>query len=285
VDVANGDFVGNFYGNLATGKFGYFPLDALASANPSSGVVEQRIPLVILEQNPDARMVVVPAISGPYGTKGNRRYVHLPFRDGSYGTWTFGHACDDEKLERALALLRYTHFDEVGYTRYAYGIEGIHFEWDGEPYNSAVVKKPNDKVPDNYKNSARQDIFASDRFLFNFKQFSLVSEWFVQLCDFQVENRWFIDYALEPDKLISRLYMGDELYEEYVDLRDEVNSEIMVVANDFRDKAFNGELADINAEWSTYVDMLYSAGLEKYIEIFNSEQFEKYIIDKEGLYK
>lgn len=285
VDIAGGDYAGNFYGAVLTGAYGHFPLDTWFNMNPGSPVrIENGIPQGIQKVHPDARFVVVPAIVGPDGIGGNKRYVDLPFRDGAYGTWTFGHGCTDEKLERALALLRYTHFTDEGFYRYYYGIEGIHYTWSGEPYNSAVILTDASKIPRKYANSAIQAIFATDKFLMDFKKWSMVSEWFMQLCDFQVQNGWYMKYTLEPDKLISRLYMGNEMYDEYIELRNNVNSDIMTIANDFRNKAFNGELADIYAEWGNYIDALYRAGLEQYVEIFNRPEFGLYNIDKSTLY-
>ncbi|HBN85888.1 MAG TPA: hypothetical protein DDZ89_18835, partial [Clostridiales bacterium] len=140
------------------------------------------------------------------------------------------------------------------------------------------------KIPRKYANDAIQSIFATDKFLIDYRKWSMVSEWFMQLYDFQYKNDWFINYSLEPDKLINRLYMGNEMYDEYIVLRDKINPDIMTVANDFRNKAFKGELADINAEWSNYIDALYNAGLQEYVKIFNRSEFGVYDIDKKALY-
>lgn len=285
-DIAGGDYAGNFYGAILTGIYGHFPLDTWFNMNPGSPPrIENGIPLGILRQDSDARFVVVPAIVGPDGIGGNKRYVDLPYRDGPWGTWTFGHSCTDEKLERALALLRYTHFTDEGFYRYYYGIEGIHYKWSGESYKSAVILTDKAKIPRKYANGAIQAIFATDKFLMDFSKWSMVSEWFMQLCEFQIENDWFLNYTLEPDKLINRLYMGNELYDEYIKLNQKINSDIMTVANDFRNKAFKGELANINAEWANYIDSLYRAGLDQYVEIFNKESFGLYDVDKTKLYR
>lgn len=78
--------------------------------------------------------------------------------------------------------------------------------------------------------------------------------------------------------------MGNDMYDEYIKLRDTIQSDILTVSNDFRNKAFQGELANINAEWSTYIDQLYAAGLEEYVKIFNREEFKLFEIDKSKLY-
>ncbi len=285
VDVSGGDYGGNFYSAILTGNYGHFPLDTWFNMNPGSPPrIEMGIPQGFLEKAPEAQFVVVPAIVGPEGKGGNKRYVDLPFRDGPWGTWTFGHTCTDEKLERALALLQYTHFNDEGFYRYYYGLEGIHYKWSGEPYKSAVILTDKSKIPRKYANDAIQSIFATDKFLIDYRKWSMVSEWFMQLYDFQYKNDWFINYSLEPDKLINRLYMGNEMYDEYIVLRDKINPDIMTVANDFRNKAFKGELADINAEWSNYIDALYNAGLQEYVKIFNRSEFGVYDIDKKALY-
>jgi hypothetical protein len=286
-DIANGDYLSNFYGNILTCQYGHFPLDTKFNMNPgaSDPPIESGIPLGMMKKDPDVRLVIVPAILGPDGVGGNARYVDLPFRDGSWGTWTFGIGCTDEKLERALALMRYTHFTDEGFYRYYYGIEGIHFRWTGEPYNSAAARIDRSKIPREYAVTAVQDIFATDKFLADFRKWSMIGEFFYQLGNYQIDNGWYLNYTLEPDKLIHRLYMGDELYEEYIDLYNEIGNDIITVASDFRNKAFRGELANINAEWQNYIETLYNAGLKQLVEIFNREDFGLYDIDKTALYQ
>ena len=130
-----------------------------------------------------------------------------------------------------------------------------------------------------------QDIFATDKFLADFRKWSMIGEFFYQLGNYQIDNGWYLNYTLEPDKLIHRLYMGDELYEEYIDLYNEIGNDIITVASDFRNKAFRGELANINAEWQNYIETLYNAGLKQLVEIFNREDFGLYDIDKTALYQ
>lgn len=279
------DYLGNFYGCLNTGAYGHFPLDCLYNMNPTYPAwVRDWVPNGILSKDSDARFVIVPVIVGPDGIGGNQRYLDTPFRDGAWGTWSFGASCTDEKLLRCLALLRYTHFTDEGFYRYFYGLEGIHYKWSGEPYNSALIATDITKIPKQYTSNAIQSIFSTDKFLTDFKKWSMVSEFFYTLCEYQIENDWFIKYTLEPDKLISRLFMGNDMYDEYIELRDNIQADILTVANDFRNKAFRGELANINAEWSSYIDQLYAAGLDEYVKLFNREDFKKFEIDKSKLY-
>ena len=279
------DYLGNFYGCLNTGAYGHFPLDALYNMNPGYPAwVRDWVPNGLLSKDPGAQFVILPVIVGPDGKGGNRRYLDTPFRDGAWGTWSFGASCTDEKLDRCLALLRYTHFTDEGFYRYYYGLENVHYKWSGEPYNSAIIATDITKIPKQYTSNAIQAIFATDKFLTDFKKWSMVSEFFYTLCEFQIENDWFVNYTLEPDKLISRLFMGNDMYDEYIKLRDTIQSDILTVSNDFRNKAFQGELANINAEWSTYIDQLYAAGLEEYVKIFNREEFKLFEIDKSKLY-
>ena len=84
--------------------------------------------------------------------------------------------------------------------------------------------------------------------------------------------------------MISRLFMGNDLYDEYIALRDKIQSDILTVANDFRNRAFRGEIANIYSEWETYIDRLYAAGLDQFVEIFNRDDFKKFEIDKSKLY-
>jgi hypothetical protein len=287
VNSGGADFHYNFYAHFNQGAFGHFPLDVYANMNPANiERINNWFPNGLLENDPEATFLIVPRLVGPDGKGGNKRYVNVPFRDGATGTWTFGAGCDDEKLERCMALLRYTHFTDEAFYRYFYGIENVHYKWSGEPYNSAIIATEYSKIPKKYTAGAStQKIFATDKFLMDFKKWSMLSEFFYQICNYQIEHEWFIKYTIEPDKLVHRLYMGDEKYDEFIKLRQEINSDILTVANDFRNKAFKGELADINAEWSYYIEALYRAGLEQYVEYFNDESFGLYEIEKESLYE
>ena len=75
-------------------------------------------------------------------------------------------------------------------------------------------------------------------------------------------------YTLEPDKLISRLYMGNEMYDEYIELRNNVNSDIMTIANDFETKRStenwqistpNGEITSMPCTAPDWSNMLRSS--------------------------
>lgn len=280
------NYINNFYACLRTAAYGHMPFDCYCNLDPSNlERVNNWIPNGIIAKHPDAKFVMFPAILGPDGKGGTSRYGGTPFREGAFGTWTFSATVDDEKLERCLALLRYTNLEQEGFARYFWGIEGIHYKWMGEPFKSSIIKEDVGKIPKKYSNKPVQAIFSTDKFQYDFNLWSMRTEFLYQLSDYQVNNKWFLDYTLEPDKLISRLFMGQDLYDEYIELKNKINADVMAVANDFRDRAYKGELGDINAEWSQYIDAIYSAGLDQYVKIFNKDEFRMYEIDKTNIYK
>ena len=89
--AGSSNYFANFYGNISNETYGHFPVDSRMNMNANyPEYLENWFPNCILNKNPDATFVMVPAILGPEGIGGDRRYVDLPFREGQFGTWTFG---------------------------------------------------------------------------------------------------------------------------------------------------------------------------------------------------
>ena len=94
---------------------------------------------------------------------------------------------------------------------------------------------------------------------------------------FMYANDLYEKYALIPEKFISQIYMGDELFKKYTDLNAELSPQMNPIINDFKNRALNGEIANFNTEWTQYIDSLYAAGMQKLIdEVFNLDEYEKY---------
>lgn len=261
------------------GKVGHMYMDALDTFDTAAGYYDSVVPYTLRQHTTDASIVVVPAVLGPDGKGGNSRYAPLPFRTGAWGTWMFGSQVDDGKLARILQLLEYTHFDTEAFYRYYYGIENIHFKWSGEKGKSSVIKIEQDIIPLKYRvGTTPQHIFATDKFLVDFRLWAQKHEFIYALSDFQLKNGWFDKYSIEPDKLCWDTYMGQDLYEKHTKLNNEYLAAINTVHNDFRNRVLKHQIGNINDEWSQYIQQLYSAGLQKLIdEIYNLEEFKEFI--------
>lgn len=74
----------------------------------------------------------------------------------------------------------------------------------------------------------------------------------------------------------------DEIYDAYSDKSNEVMSGINSLVSDFYNRAFRGQISNIDNEWQQYIDTLYNAGYDDLVEYFNDEKwpmFKNYIAD------
>ena len=70
--------------------------------------------------------------------------------------------------------------------------------------------------------------------------------------------------------------MPDELFDEFKTLRDETSSSINTVHSDFRKKAFAGQISNFDAEWTQYIEQIYAAGLQQWVDIWNRDEVKTY---------
>ena len=70
--------------------------------------------------------------------------------------------------------------------------------------------------------------------------------------------------------------MTAEQFDTFKELRDTTNDQITAVRNDFNKKVNEGQIANLNAEWSTYIEQLYANGLEDWVEFWNDDNIKTY---------
>ncbi|HBN83138.1 MAG TPA: hypothetical protein DDZ89_04780 [Clostridiales bacterium] len=265
-------WLNELYAAWASRKHGYYELssqDVLAEYKPDFSM--SLAPGSVLKEDPDATFVIFPGFTGPAGYGGNTRYSPTPYRGGGWGTWKIGKEVTDDKLARILQMMEYTHFDKDAYLRYWYGIEGIHYKWLGEPGKSSILSTPADQLPAEYASGAPVNIFASNKFLMDMSIWSLFSSYYYTWHFYQEENGWG-KYDVEPYKYVDRMYFTQELYEKYDKTNQEVKDSLSAVRSEFWNNAHEGQIAEIHNEWSSYLERLYSNGLDKLVEIFNSDE-------------
>jgi len=236
-------------------------IDASLTINP---------PGPLFMKDPEAKILFFPGFIGPLGIGGNSRYRMHPVTGAS---WTFGINVSDEKLIRILQLMEYTHFDsQETYLRYMYGIEGIHWKWQDEPFKSPLITFSNDQLPDQYKSPSHQFRFVSNKFLMDMDLFTLNSYFNNSYHRFKEANNWD-QYLVWPYKIIDQMWMDKETWTKYDTLNKEYSSSIAAVRDDFYKRVDQGQTGDINSEWQAYIEALYAAGLEKFIdEVYNKDE-------------
>jgi hypothetical protein len=73
------------------------------------------------------------------------------------------------------------------------------------------------------------------------------------------------------------LDMGEDLYNKYNEAWAEISPQLNPIINDFANRTWNGEIANINTEWEEYLNRLYAAGLEDLIrDYYMNDNFRLY---------
>jgi hypothetical protein len=142
-----------------------------------------------------AEVVVVPPLVGPRGERG--WHISPTHGTGLYISKDVG----DEKLKRILQIVDLLYFrGEENYVKALHGLPGIHFEWEGEPWNSRPVARAPDRIPRSYH---RQGGFGESQFpafqldLLKFELAAPVLELYSRLFTEEARKSFFIPYTYD----------------------------------------------------------------------------------------
>jgi hypothetical protein len=268
-------YVNELKATWATGKTGYM---CMLSGPRILGYTDmyEWPPASVCQKDPDAKFVVTP-VPGEDGKF--RPYWTFNWSEGY--TYPIGYNCDDAKLARLFQILEYAYFGE-NWLRYKWGIEGIHYKWTGTPFESPIVMTPAEQIPPQYagKNQIGVGHFGNGNFVSDNKVYFSFDAFNNQFIDYwniynpggyKSDNLW-----IRPDKYYSAFTMPDELFDEFKTLRDETSSSINTVHSDFRKKAFAGQISNFDAEWTQYIEQIYAAGLQQWVDIWNRDEVKTY---------
>lgn len=257
-----------------TGKVGFISttLERLMS---ESHVFEdpQQHTARIVESIDSAQFLLTQVPDGPGYEGANIPYATFQYTD----TYNIGKTCSDEKLMRLFALLEYAYYGEE-WTRYKFGIEGVHYTWMGEPFKSAMVKTPAEKIPKKYvgPQGAPQSMFGNDNFSIDLGVYYNYTSNPLFYCEYAKANGWFETDIMRPYKYFHTTTMPKNLYDKFTEIRNETLGSINTVHNDLVRRFEEGQIANILTEWSTYIDQLYANGLDLWVEIFNDPAVPTY---------
>ncbi len=274
-----GGWVAEYQEVSGTGKYGIFSINGGGYLSLNSDTYRVYPPQNIwLRGDEDARFVAGPMFRGPEGKLVDMSYNIDPYGVGTYRVQMFGAQVDDAKLERICRLLQYTTFaSEDIYLRYKYGIEGIHWKWAADPYISTRIATPTAELPEQYR--GQLNVFGLWVYPSTVQQQidNAVKNGYWAYMPYMHANGLFEKYALNPEKFVSAVYMGQELFTEYSKVKADLNAEMNPIINDFKARALAGQIANFNTEWTQYIDQLYAAGLEKLInDYYNNPEFKQY---------
>lgn len=106
---------------------------------------DTEVPFQMLNAHPDAKVLVVPTernhVTGLYGTSNLlEKVIPTSFRIGTLGRAALASSdLSDEKFDRAMRIFDWLHSTREGFLRNWYGVEGVNYDWSGEPWKSPIV--------------------------------------------------------------------------------------------------------------------------------------------------
>ncbi len=277
-----GSWYDNLLANWMTGKIGYFFCDRQYICRPDFPEYSDRQPPQSIWLNAgdeDATFVTWPALAGPGGTEptskwGTRRYSLDAFGSGTFRTWNIGAEVSDAKLARVLTMWNdgnTADLEDEYWSKVKYGIEGVHYKWTGEAWDSGMITTDATKIPPHYKK------YGGFLAVFRSGPSPVVNEPQSQYNKILYSEEWYKYYCIEPIKYLSSTYMSVDMYKKYTEDWNAVSGDINTIINDFRNRSWEGQIANINTEWEQYINQLYDAGLEKLVnDYFNNDGFAYY---------
>ncbi len=260
----------------ATGKTGY--MNTL-SGGRLLGYVADNLdypPQSILANEPNATFVVTP-VPGDDGK-------YRPYSTYNWGPYMYpiGINVSDDKLIRIFHLLEYAYFGD-DWLRYKFGIEGVHYKWAGESFNSPVIMTDATKIPAKYAGKGTTTgfgQFGNINFISDNKVYMSFDAFSIQFMDFwdkynaegyKGNNLW-----IRPDKYYSNFTMPLQMYTDFTKLKNETQSQINTVHSSFKSKVWSGQIGNIETEWEQYIDQIYAAGLEEWVEVWNNDDIKTF---------
>ena len=207
-----------------------------------------------------AEVVVMPGPYGPDGIRGTNQNGHLGAAHPYYVSCVNADV-DDEKLAKILEIYDFFMFGEdKDWVHGQYGKEGVHFDWEGKPWESKPIARNPEDVPAGYP--------TVGKFGTNYPNALLKSRIKFVLDEKTAE---FLDsYLMQPEgqSLIIKNHRFDIKNEtRYEELVREYGATLGPIVGEFYAKAITGEI-DIDAEWDEHVKTwMDNGGAELVVEL------------------
>ncbi len=277
-----GSWYDNLLANWMTGKIGYFFCDRQYICRPDFPEYSDRQPPQSIWLNAgdeDATFVTFPVLAGPQGVEpnhkwGQRRYGLDAFGSGTFRTWNIGADVSDAKLARVLTMWNDGNsaaLNDEFWSKVKFGIEGVHYKWTGDAWDSGMITTDATKIPPHYKK------YGGFLGIFRSGPSGIANEPQSQYNKIFYGEEWYKDYCIEPIKYWSATYVPTEMMEKFTEDWNTFGADINAIHADFRDRSWNGQIANINTEWEQYINQLYEAGLEKLVnDYYNNDEFMLY---------
>ena len=240
-------------------NMGYIDQGWAANRPPNSLVYEEKVA-------EGAEAICLPPIIGPIGERAWR--TENPVPGSPQNVCMAGTQVSDEKLEVILQILDYVGWDPEYYVESRWGLEGVHFDWEGEPGETRVIPRAWEDIPDGYP---KIGVWPSRAAMATLKSDMKYTQ---PLWVGKFTQEWLIPNASKVDIPIRFDLFNDPRIAE---VKSEVGaslstfwrtgSGIDAMVQEFYAKAMVGEI-DIDEAWDEYVAKWRKAGGDKLIEAY-----------------
>ncbi len=203
------------------------------------------------------KVLMVPPPVGPTGIQGSPSGKDTGNIGASY--MNIGAKVSDEKLAKILEVLDWARYgDDRVWVQAEFGQPGVHFDWQGEPWNSAAMLRPMAEIAEgNYQVGGWGESYPGVQTRTRFKY----------MLPFQLAS-FLENYAIDGRgrELQTNSYRMDWLAETRVgELNRRYGETLTTIEDEFLYKAVMGQL-DIEAEWDAYVQKWLDAGGQEWLD-------------------
>jgi len=206
-----------------------------------------------LIESQGARFLITPPEIGPFGDSGVGISSVSPFDQTL--TWMISSQTSDEELAVILEIFNYISFDVDAYIMVNYGFEGEHFEWEGVPFESLIVRTMTNVM----------DAFNSGAFFLRTGISGPIGNE-VYFGNNALTNYSTSDAGRRAVILPYREDIHGDFVLRYAELTARYGEELLRIRERFFVLAIRGQI-DIEAEWQSYIDELNANGLQQFLAL------------------
>ena len=194
-------------------------------------------------------VVLIPPLVGPGGVQGATSGAVV----GPVGSYPYFIASQvsDAKLQKILEILDYYMGTDEGYVAYQFGKENVHFDWEGDPWQSKPIVRPAEQVPDGFPERGGASFYPRYR---TDERMQLILEGHTA--------DWTTNYLLQPagQRISMRPYKWDFFNDtNLVEVNQRVGETLGTMFNEYFLRALTGEI-DVDDTWDDYVERWHENG-------------------------
>ena len=234
---------------------GYATL-GIVYADPDNESFMARDPLNVLNTEPKAKLLMTPYMVGSNGKSQYRGTISRgSLFNNAYFTF-IGSEVSDEKLRKILEMFDDINADPEFSVFMLNGEAGLDYDWEGEPFNSMIMKKPGKE----YRDASTLGLLDYDA-TWNLKKNASFA--------WKPGNRGFLSYVSENLTDQMAIFGRHDIFNE-TDLGLVLSKnmpEQQVIYKKYSLEAITGKV-DVDATWSSYLADLKKAGYDEIMDAY-----------------